>query len=276
MARKLKVPDHIAVKVKVPDGKGIALTRKVIPEVMYGKKDTGPPKAIADAIASGARPTVSQSQFETLKAKAKEARDLQKRIENGKVYLADYEGKYNKIVTDELPQLMDKMGVPSLVVEAEGNEPAFSARNNPFYSASLSRPKKTGQPDPRPEGFEYLKKIGHGDLIKQEVSFLFPVGTDPELVHKFIETAMSLGVVINKKVNLGTKKKPRWTTRKLKLEVPFPQVEEGVHANTLTAWLKRQVEQEKFVPNLSKIGGFLGRKVEIKTVELQPSAKQEK
>jgi hypothetical protein len=212
------------------------------------------PKAVEDAIAAGQVAEVSNKDFNKLKEKVRAARVLQKRIETGEALLKELGKQENEILMNELPDLMNTMRVPSITIDAEGNEPAFTATNKPFYSASLARPKKADQPDPRPEGFEYLISIGHGDLIKQEVSFLFPVGTDPKLIHDFVQKAIKLKV--------ESKRKPV-----KRLRIPFPSVDTSVHAGTLTAWLRRQVEQEKFVPNLTKIGGFLGRKVEIKTVE---------
>lgn len=247
MAR-LKVPEHLTTKTT------------------EGRKPANG-KAPPAYLATAERPKIKDSDLEELKTLVKSARALEKRIENGEALLKDLKGQDEKLLTDDIPQKMQELGIPYIALEKSGNEPGFVATNRPFYAASLAKPKKADQPDPRPEGFEYLEEIGHGDLIKQVVAYQFPVHTDPELIHKFVEEANELVVSVMKKTNVGTKKKPKWVAKKLKLEIPFPTVERSVHGGTLTAWLKRQVEQEKFVPILSKIGGFLGRRVEIKTID---------
>jgi hypothetical protein len=209
--------------------------------------DHGPPAAIEEAIESGARPIVRDSELEKLKDVIREARVIEKRIESGEALLKDLKSQDAKLIMDVIPDMMNSLGIPSITLEADGNEPAFTATSNPFYSASLSKPRKPDQPDRREEGFAYLEAIGHGDLIKQEVTFLFPAKSNKKNIWTFVKMAC--------KLKAGD------------LEIPFPLVTKSVHAGSLTAWLKRQVEQEGFVPDLSKIGGFLGRKVEIKTTE---------
>lgn len=55
--------------------------------------------------------------------------------------------------------------------------------------------------------------------------------------------------------------------KNIRLDVPEPRVERTVHWATLTAWLRRQVEENKFIPDLSKIGGFIGRRAAPKEVK---------
>jgi hypothetical protein len=223
------------------------------------KKTKGPGPLIEAAIAaSPVEPP--RDKLEALKKLAKDAMVLRTRIKNGEELLADLRAKNNKMLMETLPEFMNDVGVPSLVVEGRGNEPPFSVINAPFYSASLPKPKRAGDPDRRPEGFAYLESIGHGDLIKFRVSFMFDAKTAPELIRKFVDAATALRVSV-------VKKKGRKTTVLGLGKVPHPDVDKSVNANTLTAWLKRQVEDEEFIPKLDKIGGFVGNKVEIKTVE---------
>lgn len=213
------------------------------------------------------RPAVPSDKLDELKTLAKRARVLETRIANGNELLGTLRAEANQLLMDQIPQLMDGIGMPSFTVDAEGNEPAFSMIKSPVYSASLSKPKKAGTPDRREEGFAYLEEIGHGDLIKHEVSFLFPINTSQDLIHEFVKLALRLNIAAVRKTNVGTKKKPVWTQKREKLEVPYPTEERSVNTATLTAWLRSQVEKEQFVPDLEKIGGYIGRQVKIKNVK---------
>lgn len=183
----------------------------------------------------------------------KRARALAIRIGNGNELLGTLTKENNRLLMDEIPDLMGTLGVPSITVEGEGNEPPFSASKRPFYSAGL--PESIGDED-QEAGFNYLTSIGHGDLIKHEVSFLFPANTDPKLIDLFVKAAMRIRV----QAAGGSR------GNKPKLVVPLPSTKRSINTATLTSWLKKQVESG-FVPKLGPIRGFIGQKVVIKTVE---------
>jgi hypothetical protein len=215
--------------------------------------DKGPSTTLLKAMKKHKPPPVSPEKLVELRELVKRARVLDVRIENGNGLLKTLKAENNKLKMEDIPTLMEGIGIKSLVVEGEGNEPPFSAVNKQFFSAGLPESMDEAK---RQEAFDYLTSIGHGDLIKQEVSFLFPINTDQRLIELFILAAQRIKVGAT---GGGKGNKP-------KLEIPIPTTSRSVHSATLTAWLKRQV-QSGFVPALDKIGGFVGRKVEIKTVE---------
>lgn len=204
----------------------------------------------------------SSDKLDKLKAKAREAMTLEYRMAHGNELLAKLKHEHAQLVTRELPDMMDELEIPSITVEGEGNEPPFTIKNDDFYSAGIAA---SWDEDKKEQGYKYLEKIGHGDLIKQEVSFFFPSGTEPALIYLFIEAAMKLKVAITP--TRRGKKQPV-----IKLEIPQPSVKRSVSGQTLTAQLKRWVEQDKFIPgikDLEKIGGYIGKKVKLKTVKEQ-------
>lgn len=210
-----------------------------------------PSAAVAQAIRR-TKPEVSSDKLEQLKTLVREARTLEVRIGNGEELLEKLRTERTRYLQNVIPDAMTTLKIPSITIDAEGNEPAYTASNKPFYSAGIS--SKWDEEKQR-EGKEYLKEIGHGDLLKQEVTFLFPVGTDLSLVQRFVKEAMKLRIMDKKK---------------RRLEIPYPTIREGVHSGTLTSWLKRLVEsRDALVPKLKleKIGAYIGQKVELKTVK---------
>lgn len=210
-----------------------------------------PSAAVAMAIRSR-KGEVSSDKLEQLKIMVREARNLDVRIGNGEELLKTLKTEQARYLTNVIPDMMASLRVPSITIEAEGNMPAYTASNKPFYSAGIS---SRWDEEKRQDALQYLKDIGHGDLIKQEVSFLFPVGTDLRMIHEFVNKVVKLRIV---------------DKRRRKLEIPIPTVSEGVHAGTLTSWLKRLVESKDALASklkLDKIGGYVGQKVELKTVK---------
>ncbi len=156
---------------------------------------------------------------------------------------------------------MEKIGVPSITIEAEGNYPAFTAERNPFFAANIAA---DWPPEKRDEAFAYIESLGYGELIKTFVSFAFPRELQPA-VSSFLKVIKSLTLVATVKV--GGKK------RRLKYKVPTPTIERTIAHGTLTKWLREQVEDEAKMPDLEKIGGFVGNIADVKPVkEKKPRA----
>lgn len=133
-----------------------------------------------------------------------------------------------------LPDAFDQSGVSSLGVEADGNHPAFEAKAQPYYRANIAA---DWEPKRREAAFSLLKSLGHEDLIKTEVIVSFARG-EAEKAGQLLERLTKVGY--------------------------SPWVKEGVSWQTLTAWLKEQVEQRNNIPPLEPLGATVGRVVKIK------------
>lgn len=172
--------------------------------------------------------------LQLLRNKVVEAKNLELEIEDLEHRLSELKHKLHEIHFKSLPDLFDEVGVDRIGVPATGNLPAFEAKCQPYYSANIAA---NWDPDRRAEAFAYLTDLGAGDLIKTSVALDF--ARDER--EKAVELA-----------------------DKLKEEGLRPNVKESVHSQTLTAWLKEQIEINNTLPNLEKIGGQVGRIVKIK------------
>lgn len=193
-----------------------------------------PNRTIAAAIAAE-NVASSSSSLEEIERAANEARDLEKEIEDLSALLKEKNATLYKLYHVTLPDLMMAANVDHLGLPAKGNLPAMDAELKPFYSANIA----AGWPEEkRGAAFEYLIDLKAGDLIKTDVVASYSRGKVGE--------ARKLAASLAKKKGVQA------------------IIKEAVHAQTLTAWLREQVEKHNFTPNLELIGGAVGNVVKLK------------
>jgi hypothetical protein len=124
----------------------------------------------------------------------------------------------------DLPQAMDEAGVSEFRLQ-DGSRVTVKA----FYGACIPK-------DRVGEAHQWLADNGHGDIIKNEVVCKFGKG-DGHMAEQAVEL--------------------------LKAAQFDPEQKESVHASTLKAWVKEQVESGNNLP-LDLFGAHIGRKTEIK------------
>lgn len=165
------------------------------------------------------------------------ARELQVQKEDAERLLESLNTALNQVLTKDLPDAMQEAGIRKTTLEAQGNYPAVEIELKPFYQANIpvSWPEEK-----RKAAFNWLQENGHGDLIKTEVSVPF-AREDRDGALELSETLHSAGHNVS--------------------------VKENVHAQTLTAFLREQVEQHGITPPLDIIGGVVGRIAKIKVKE---------
>jgi len=113
--------------------------------------------------------------------------------------------KARTILEQTLPQLMDEIGCPSFETTM-----GHKITVGPFTRAAI--PKKTEE-----KAFEWLRKNGQGDLIKTLVTARFAAGKD-KAAAAAVKTLEKFGVAAD--------------------------VKNTVHAGTLTAWVKKELEKD--------------------------------
>lgn len=175
----------------------------------------------------------NQDKLDTVKAKVRETRDLLVASTKLSDTVKDMNSSINKLVHEELPTLYAAAGIDRLGLEAEGDLPAFDTRMQSFYRASIPKNKET-------EAFAWLEKNKHGDMIKNV--FSIPLGMGDNAKAKKLEAFL---------------KKEGFDYERRKA-VPW---------NTLTAFIKEQVEDRKVKPSdlpLDLLGGYVGSVVNIK------------
>jgi len=169
-----------------------------------------------------------------VREKAAQVRDLEHEIENLEQRLADKKSELFDLCHIQLPGLMDEIGINSIGIAANGNMPAINAVLRPFYRANIG---KTWSEERKAAAFDWLTNNGFGDLIKTEVVMKFPR-------EQFKKAKKILAELSKKKLN--------------------PELSQRVHNQTLTAWLREQIEQGHSPP-LNLLGAEIGRVVILET-----------
>jgi hypothetical protein len=164
---------------------------------------------------------------------AKTARDLQLEIDNYAERIVELREQLQQITNIDLPELMHEANISQLKLTADGNKPAVNLKLKPFYRAGIAA---SWAEERKQKAYDWLVEHGHGDLIKATVTVKFnkeDYAEAQELSSRLTETYDS--------VNL----------------------DRSVHAGTLSAWLREQVEEVGEMPPLEVIGGSVGQVVTI-------------
>lgn len=221
------------------------------------------------------KPEASADKLEALKKLIKDYRNTKFEVDAIMQSAIEKSKTLEEAKKKTIPEFMDKIGVPSITLEAEGNYPAFECKRKPFYSANI---QADWPPELREEGFKYVESLGYGELIKTFVTFAFPKDQQGAVL-PFLKSCK--GLTLTAMVDVPTKGKngkpgkPKRVRQTFSL--PIPEVEKTIHAGTLTKWLRESVEDEGFMPKLDKIGGFVGVVADVKEVkEKKPRANRPK
>jgi hypothetical protein len=188
------------------------------------------PPAAVQAAAAQERPALSQDKLLALKDGVRRMRDAELVVINAEEALTRAQQVLNDIRLDELPKLMEECGVTSVGIEAEGNLPPYEAKAKAFYNASISAEHAA-------EAFAWLRKQGHGDLIKNIITVQLGMGED-KVAKKLLAAIKKLKVDCEQKTS--------------------------VHGSTLKAFVKEQIEKYQTTPPLDLLGIVMGRVVELK------------
>lgn len=196
---------------------------------------TNPPAHIAAAMKTDAAAPPSEASLERVRAQLRLSRDKSREKEDLEARLKTVNEEINTISQKTLPDLFVEVGIDKLGLPAEGNLPAYDAALVPYYHANISA---DWPPEKQEEAFAYLaKEPGGEDMIKTVITIALGRG-DRKTAAK-VEKALD------------------------KLKVPYNRTL-GVPWNTLTAWVREQVEKHKHTPSLDLLGATVGRVVKLK------------
>ncbi len=170
-----------------------------------------------------------------VRARVAELRDLELEKAVLEARLADVNKQINFISFESLVDVMNEKRVPKLQLDADGNKPPFLAEVLPYYRANIAA---AWEEEKKLRAFDALEEFGASDLIKTVVTFSFPRGEKQQAVKL---------AAANKRL--------------------LPKMAESVHAMTLTAWVREQIEGGKPTPPLDVIGAQVGQYVKIKKVD---------
>jgi uncharacterized small protein (DUF1192 family) len=128
-----------------------------------------------------------------------------------------------RVAFDELPAAMAELGLKDVRTTAGARVEIKS-----FVQASITKARQE-------EAFAWLRDHGHGDLVKHEVKVALGAGED-EIAAEIVESIRARGLIADDKAT--------------------------VHAQTLKAFLREQIENGADVP-LDLFGAYLGQEARI-------------
>lgn len=144
-------------------------------------------------------------------------------IKQTEQYLKDLKAKKRTIDEEDIPSLMEELGVESLTVD--GNKVSVEK----YVSARIPDDRKA-------EAYGFLRSIGEGDIIKNDVVVTFGMGQDNVA-----------GAVIDDLRNQGLE----------------PNQKTHIHPMTLRSWVKNRVESNQEL-DYDVFGVYVGNRAVIK------------
>ena len=149
--------------------------------------------------------TVNKEGASRLSNLVRQSIDLDQQIKDAEQYVKDLKYKKRKVNEEDIPALMQEMGMDSITVD--GNKVALRQ----FVHARITD-------DKRDEAFAWLRSIGEGDIIKHDVVVSFNTGQDN-----------FAGAIVDD----------------LRQQGLDPAQKTHVHPQTLKAWVKGRIESGK-------------------------------
>lgn len=178
-----------------------------------------------------------EDRLETIRGMARRARDADLVVDDLARRLDEAKAERNKLLAEELPALMDGAHVSSIELAAEGNTPAVKVEIKPYCNANIAA---SWPEERRRAAFDWLDGNDYGDLIKTVVTIRLPREQRDKA------TRLLAG---------------------LKKQGFAAEVEEAVHSQTLSAWLRELFKTGATRPPLDLIGASVGRTAVIKRLK---------
>jgi len=148
---------------------------------------------------------------------------LDKQVKEAEKYLKDLQYKKRTIDEEDIPSLMEELGVQSLTVD--GNKVSIDK----FVSARIPEERKE-------EAFNFIRSLGEGDIIKNEVVVSFGMGQDNVA-----------GAVLDDLSKQGLN----------------PAQKTHIHPMTLRTWCKNRIEANQEI-DFDVFGLYVGNRAKIK------------
>lgn len=184
--------------------------------------------------ASAERVGPTEDQLEAIRGDMRRARELELRSQELQQQLAEVQDELQTLLTATLPGKFEEVGIDKLGLLAEGNLPAYDATLKPYYRASIPA---AWPPERQQKAFGYLETHDAGDLIRN--TFTVELGRGTTRQQERLRKALAkTGVAYNER--------------------------RAVNHNTLTAWVKEQIEKHATMPDLETLGAQVGKIINLK------------
>ena len=165
----------------------------------------------------------SNEELASISGLAQQLLVVQKDIEEKKLELKELESQFRQISESSLPEALQSANLSEIVL-SDGTKLSVA----PFYKGHISEKN-------RPAALDWLMQNGHGGLIKNEISLKFGRDED-ERAQDTIASVQQRGL--------------------------SPSVKQGVHAQTLNAFVKEQLTNGKDLPS-EIFGIYVGSRAKI-------------
>ena len=166
----------------------------------------------------------TDAELSKVSAKAQEQLDLEKEIKDLEEQLKETKSRHRAVSELELPEAMQEANLAEIVLTS-----GAKITVKPFYKGYISA-------DHLEDAMAWLVDNNHGSLIKNEVTIKFGKDED-EKANKTVESLKQQGL--------------------------DPNVKQGVHPQTLNAFIKEQIIGGKDIP-AETFGIFVGSRANIK------------
>ena len=166
---------------------------------------------------------VNDEKGKTLSDLIRQSMKIDEEIAQAEQYLKDLKFKKRKVNEEDIPNLMQEMGMDSVTVD--GNKVALRQ----FVHARIPEEKKE-------EAYNWLRSIGEGDIIKNDVTLSFSAGQDN----------MAGAVVEDLRQQYGLD----------------PAQKTHIHPQTLKAWVRNRIESGQDI-DFDQFGVFVGTEAKI-------------
>jgi hypothetical protein len=167
--------------------------------------------------------TVDEGKGSRLSTLIRHSLEIDEEISQVEKYLKDLKFKKRKVNEEDIPALMTEMGMESVTVD--GNKIALRQ----FVHARIPD-------DRRDDAYAWLRSIGEGDIIKNDVTLSFSAGQDN----------MAGAVVDDLRQQYGLD----------------PAQKTHIHPQTLKAWVRNRIESGQDI-DFDQFGVFVGTEAKI-------------
>jgi len=168
--------------------------------------------------------TLDDSKLDNVSRLANKAARLQEEVDRTAEENKHFKKALYKVTDEELPEALEELNLQNFTLK-DGSEISVK----PVYGASIPKDKQD-------EAYEWIREIGDGDIIKNNITVTFGKGEDQD-AQAFILVCGDQGFT--------------------------PQQKEKIEPMTLKAWFREKVEAGDPV-RLDLIGGFISQRAIIK------------
>lgn len=148
--------------------------------------------------------------------------------------LREVSSKITKSYTEVLPAMMEEAQTDSVSLTPDGNFPGATAQLKPYYRANIAA---SWDEERKQAAYDWLDENGHGDLVATLVTIQLP-REERNKLKKLVAALRPLRVSYD--------------------------VRNSTNHNTLTAWLKEEIERNRSVLPLDTLGATVGKIVHVK------------